>query len=386
MDFDLTEDQLAFRRTARDFAAGELAPHAAHWDAHGVFPKDALAKAGELGFCGIYSPEEAGGLGLPRLDATIVFEELAAADPSTTAYLTIHNMATWMLCTWGAPAVRQHWGPLLTGGRKLASYCLTEPGAGSDAAALKTRAERIGDSYVLNGSKAFISGAGDTDLLVVMARTGGPGAAGISAFAVPADAPGITYGRKEEKMGWNSQPTRGITFDNVRIPADHLLGKEGEGFKIAMRGLDGGRINIATCSVGAAQGALDAAQRYVTERRQFDRVLADFQAIQFKLADMLTELVAARHMVRLAAAKLDAKAPSATTYCAMAKRLATDIGFTVCNEALQIHGGYGYIREYPLERLVRDARVHQILEGTNEIMRSIVARHLLDTTTTGEIR
>ncbi|RJG00952.1 acyl-CoA dehydrogenase family protein [Noviherbaspirillum sedimenti] len=386
MNFDLTQEQLAFRQTAHDFAARELAPHAAHWDAHALFPKSTLAKAGELGFCGIYSPEETGGLGLSRLDATIVFEELAAADPSTTAYLTIHNMATWMLCTWGAPALRAHWGPLLASGRKLASYCLTEPGAGSDAAALKTRAERSADGYVLNGCKAFISGAGETDLLVVMARTGSPGAAGISAFAVPADVPGIAYGRKEEKMGWNSQPTRAITFDNVRVPADHLLGQEGEGFKIAMRGLDGGRINIATCSVGAAQGALDAAQRYVAERRQFNRALADFQAIQFKLADMLTELVAARHMVRLAATKLDAKAPHATAYCAMAKRLATDIGFTVCNEALQIHGGYGYIREYPLERLVRDARVHQILEGTNEIMRCIVARHLLDTTSPGEIR
>jgi alkylation response protein AidB-like acyl-CoA dehydrogenase len=386
MEFELSQEQEAFRQTAREFALGELAPHAAHWDAHGIFPKEAIIKAGELGFCGLYSPEDAGGLGLSRLDATIVFEELAAADPSTTAYITIHNMATWMLCTWGTPAVRAQWGPLLTSGRKLASYCLTEPGAGSDAAALKTRADATAEGYVLNGSKAFISGAGDTDMLIVMARTGEPGAAGISAFAVPADTPGIVYGRKEEKMGWNSQPTRAVSFDGVRIPADHLLGAAGEGFKIAMRGLDGGRINIAICSVGAAQGALDAAQRYVTERRQFNRTLADFQAIQFKLADMLTELVAARHMVRLAAAKLDARAPLATAYCAMAKRLATDIGFAVCNEALQIHGGYGYTREYPLERLVRDARVHQILEGTNEIMRNIVARHLLGNLSTGEIR
>lgn len=386
MEFELSQEQEAFRQTAREFALGELAPHAAHWDAHGIFPKEAIAKAGELGFCGLYSPEDAGGLGLSRLDATIVFEELAAADPSTTAYITIHNMATWILCTWGTPAVRAQWGPLLTSGRKLASYCLTEPGAGSDAAALKTRADATTEGYILNGSKAFISGAGDTDMLIVMARTGEPGAAGISAFAVPADTPGIVYGRKEEKMGWNSQPTRAVSFDNVRIPAGHLLGAAGEGFKIAMRGLDGGRINIAICSVGAAQGALDAAQRYVTERRQFNRTLADFQAIQFKLADMLTELVAARHMVRLAAAKLDARAPLATAYCAMAKRLATDIGFTVCNEALQIHGGYGYTREYPLERLVRDARVHQILEGTNEIMRNIVARHLLGNLSTGEIR
>jgi alkylation response protein AidB-like acyl-CoA dehydrogenase len=386
MDFDLTEEQQAFRQTARDFAAGELAPHAAHWDAHSVFPRSTFSKAGELGFCGLYSPEEWGGLGLPRLDATIVFEELAAVDPSTTAYLTIHNMATWMVCNWATDAVRGHWGPLLTSGRKLASYCLTEPGAGSDAAALKTRAERVGDDFILNGSKAFISGAGDTDLLVVMARTGSAGASGISAFAVPADWPGIAYGRKEEKMGWNSQSTRAVAFDNVRVPADHLMGREGEGFKIAMRGLDGGRINIAICSVGAAQGALDAAQRYVQERKQFNRTLSEFQAIQFKLADMLTELVAARHMVRLAAVKLDTGAPAATAYCAMAKRLATDIGFAVCNEALQIHGGYGYTREYPLERLMRDSRVHQILEGTNEIMRSIVARHLLDTTASGEIR
>jgi len=295
-------------------------------------------------------------------------------------------MATWMVCTWATDAVRGHWGPLLTSGSKLASYCLTEPGAGSDAASLRTRAERVGDEYVLNGSKAFISGAGDTDLLVVMARTGGPGASGISAFAVPADAAGITYGRKEEKMGWNSQSTRAIAFDNVRVPVENLMGREGEGFKMAMRGLDGGRINIGICSVGAAQGALDAAQRYVQERKQFNRPLAEFQAIQFKLADMVTELVAARQMVRLAAVKLDSGAPDASTYCAMAKRFATDVGFTVCNEALQVHGGYGYIREYPLERLVRDARVHQILEGTNEIMRSIVSRRLLDPNATGEIR
>lgn len=387
MDFELSEDQRAFRQMAKEFALGELAPHAAHWDANSVFPRKTLAKAGELGLCGIYSPQEAGGLGLSRLDASIIFEELAAADPSTTAYLTIHNMATWMLCTWGTAAIREAWGPLLTSGRKLASYCLTEAGAGSDAASLKTRAEPTGsDGYVVNGSKAFISGAGATDLLVVMARTGGAGATGISAFAVPADTAGIIFGRKEEKMGWNSQPTRSITFDNVHIPAGHLLGELGEGFKIAMRGLDGGRINIATCSVGAAQGALDAAQRYVVERKQFNKPLADFQNIQFKLADMQTELVAARHMVRLAACKLDAKAPHATAYCAMAKRLATDTGFTICNEALQIHGGYGYIREFPLERLVRDTRVHQILEGTNEIMRSIVARHFLDTISAGEIR
>ena len=380
MDFELTEEQRAFAQTARDFALAELAPHAAEWDAEGIFPKDAIAKAGELGFCGLYAPEAAGGLALPRLDATLVFEEMAAVDPSTTAFITIHNMATWMLGTWATPAVRDHWGPLLTTGQKLASYCLTEPGAGSDAASLKTRAELVGNEYVINGSKAFISGAGSTDVLVLMARTGDAqsGASGISAFVVPADTPGITYGKKEHKMGWNSQPTRTISFDNVRIPANHLLGQEGEGFKIAMKGLDGGRINIATCSVGAAQGALAQAQQYMQDRKQFGKSIASFQALQFKLADMATELVAARQMVRLAASKLDAGARDATTYCAMAKRFATDAGFTVVNEALQLHGGYGYIREYPLERLLRDARVHQILEGTNEIMRVIIARRMLD--------
>jgi len=282
-----------------------------------------------------------------------------------------------MLGTWAQDEVREQWGEALTSGKKLASYCLTEPGSGSDAASIKTRAELVGNDYVLNGSKAFISGAGATDVLVLMARTGAGGAGGISAFVVPADAPGIQYGKKEEKMGWNSQPTRQISFDGVRVPADHLLGQEGEGFRIAMKGLDGGRINIATCSVGAAQGALRHAQRYLHERKQFGQPLASFQALQFKLADMATELVAARQMVRLAAAKLDAGAPDASTYCAMAKRFATDAGFAVINDALQLHGGYGYIREYPLERLLRDARVHQILEGTNEIMRVIIARRLL---------
>ncbi len=388
MDFELTEDQRAFADTARQFAQAELAPHAAHWDAEAIFPREAIAKAGELGFCGLYAPENAGGLQLPRLDATLVFEELAAVDPSTTAFITIHNMATWMLGTWATDEVRAEWGEALTTGQKLASYCLTEPGSGSDAASIKTRAELVGSEYVINGSKAFISGAGSTDVLVLMARTGdaGSGASGISAFAVPANLPGIQYGKKEEKMGWNSQPTRTISFDNVRIPANHLLGREGEGFKIAMKGLDGGRINIATCSVGAAQGALGHAQRYMQERKQFGKTLASFQALQFKLADMATELVAARQMVRLAASKLDAGAPDASTYCAMAKRFATDVGFSVINEALQLHGGYGYIREYPLERLLRDARVHQILEGTNEIMRVIIGRRMLDGDATDVIR
>ena len=380
MDFELSEDQRAFADTARAFAQAELAPHAAEWDREAHFPRGAIAKAGELGFCGLYAPENAGGLALPRLDATLVFEELAAVDPSTTAFITIHNMATWMLGTWATDAVRAEWGEQLTSGNKLASYCLTEPGAGSDAASLKTRAELVGNEYVINGSKAFISGAGSTDVLVLMARTGDgqSGASGISAFAVPANAQGVSYGKKEEKMGWNSQPTRVINFDNVRIPAQNLLGREGEGFKIAMKGLDGGRINIATCSIGAAQGALTQAQSYMQERKQFGKPIASFQALQFKLADMATELVAARQMVRLAASKLDAGARDASTYCAMAKRFATDTGFNVCNEALQIHGGYGYLNDFPLERLMRDARVHQILEGTNEIMRVIIARRMLD--------
>ncbi|MCC5856601.1 MAG: acyl-CoA dehydrogenase family protein [Ectothiorhodospiraceae bacterium] len=377
MDFELNEDQVAFQDLARDFAARELAPHAARWDAECIFPVDTLRMAGELGFCGVYSPEDVGGLGLSRLDATIIFEALAGGCTSTTAFITIHNMATWMLTAFGQAALREEWGPQLTSGQKLASYCLTEPGAGSDAGSLRTRAEKDGDRYLLSGSKVFISGAGDTDMLVVMARTGGDGPGGVTAFAVPADAEGISYGRKEEKMGWNSQPTRAITFDKVAVPEGNRLGEEGEGFKIAMKGLDGGRLNVATCSVGTAQAALEAARAYATERKQFGQHLAQFQAIQFKLADMATELVAARQMVRLGATKLDAGHPEATTYCAMAKRLATDLGFRVCNEALQIHGGYGYIREYPLERYVRDTRVHQILEGTNEIMRLIIARRLL---------
>ncbi|CAG2086995.1 acyl-CoA dehydrogenase family protein [Xanthomonas euroxanthea] len=375
---DLNDEQEAFRAAARDFADKEFAPHAARWDAESHFPREAIAKAAELGFCGLYTDEGVGGLGMRRLDAAVVFEELATVDPSTSAFISIHNMATWLIASYGNDAVRAQWGEAMTSGVKLGSYCLTEPGAGSDAASLKTRAQRDGDSYVLNGSKAFISGAGATDVLVVMARTGDDGARGISAFVVPADAPGVSYGRKEEKMGWNSQPTRGVSFENVRIPAGHLLGREGEGFKMAMKALDGGRINIAACSLGAAQGALDAARRYMGERRQFGKKLADFQALQFKLADMATQLVAARQMVHTAARKLDAGSHDATVWCAMAKRFATDAGFAICDDALQIHGGYGYIREYPIERLLRDSRVHRILEGTNEVMRMIIARHLLN--------
>jgi alkylation response protein AidB-like acyl-CoA dehydrogenase len=386
VNFELNEDQLAYQKLARDFATKSLAPFAAEWDANSVFPVGVLREGGQLGFCGLYSPESCGGLGLSRLDSALVFEELAAADPSTAAFFTIHNMATWMLCSWGQTVLTAEVGPKLTSGEYLASYCLTEPDAGSDAANLKTSAKRDGDEYVLNGAKAFISGAGSTDWLVVMARTGVAGAKGITAFAVPADAAGVRYGKKEEKMGWNSQPTGAIFFDQVRIPASYRLGEEGEGFRIAMKGLDGGRINIATCSVGAAQGALNAAQRYLGERKQFGQALSQFQALQFKLADMATELVAARQMIRLAASKLDAAAADASVYCAMAKRFATDAGFTICNDALQLHGGYGYLRDYPLERLLRDSRVHQILEGTNEIMRVIIARRLLEPNATDHIR
>jgi alkylation response protein AidB-like acyl-CoA dehydrogenase len=377
MEFNLNDEQREFQSAARAFAEGELAPHAAQWDSESHFSRDAIAKAGEIGFCGLYTPERWGGLGLSRLDAAIVFEELAAGCTSTTAYLTIHNMATWMVARWGSESLCAQWVPRLASGASLASYCLTEAQAGSDAAALRTRAVRTGDHYVIDGAKAFISGAGSTNLLVVMARTGEPGAGGISAFAVPADTPGVSFGKRESKMGWNSQPTRAISFDAVRVPASNLLGAEGQGFAIAMKGLDGGRINIATCSIGTAQAALNRAQSYLKERTQFGRDLAQFQALQFKLADMLTDLVAARQLVRLAAWKLDTESPEASAYCAMAKRFATDTGFNVANDALQLHGGYGYMKEFPLERHVRDTRVHQILEGTNEIMRLIIARAIL---------
>ncbi|WP_020407236.1 acyl-CoA dehydrogenase family protein [Hahella ganghwensis] len=377
MNFELTEDQIAYADMAQAFAKNELAPHAAEWDQNHIFPVDTIRKAGELGFCSLYTPTDAGGLGLSRLDSSIVFEQLAMGCTSTTAYLTIHNMATWMIATFGNEETKAHWCPSLTEGKKLGSYCLTEPNAGSDAASLKTSAKRANNHYILNGSKVFISGAGSTDVLVVMARTGEEGAKGISAFAVDAKSEGISYGRPEDKMGWNSQPTRMVSFDNVIVPASALLGNEGDGFKIAMKGLDGGRINIATCSLGTAQAAINQARTYMHERQQFGKHLADFQALQFKLADMVTELVAARQLVRLAAFKLDSHHPDKTTYCAMAKRYATDIGFKVADEALQIFGGNGYIKEYPLERYLRDSRVHRILEGTNEIMRVIIARRVL---------
>jgi alkylation response protein AidB-like acyl-CoA dehydrogenase len=377
MNFELSDDQQAFSETAKQFSDQELAPFAAQWDREHHFPIDVIRKAGELGFCGLYTPEEAGGLGLSRLDSSIIFEQLAMGCTTTTAMLTIHNMATWMIATWGSQEVKEQWMGSLVSGENIASYCLTEPGNGSDAANMRTHAKREGDNYIVNGAKAFISGAGSTQLLVVMARTGGDGASGVSAFVVPADAKGVEYGKAEEKMGWNAQPTRTVSFDGVIVHKSHLLGELGHGFKFAMQGLDGGRINIATCSIGTAQQALNTANAYMHERHQFGKPLSAFQALQFKLADMATELVAARQLVRLAASKVDINHPDKSTYCAMAKRFATDVGFEVCNQALQIHGGYGYIKEYPLERHVRDVRVHQILEGTNEIMRVIIARRLL---------
>ena len=377
MNFELNDQQRFFVDSAKAFSLGELAPHAAQWDAESIFPKATLKAAGDLGFMGMYTPEAAGGVGMSRLDASLIVEELARGCTTTAAFLTIHNMATAMIGKYCRQTVIDAWCPALVAGEKLASYCLTEPGSGSDAASLKTRAVLQGEDYSVSGSKVFISGAGDTDVLVVMTRTSDEGPGGITALLIPADAEGVSYGKKEHKMGWNAQPTRMVSFENVRVPVSNRLGAEGQGFAIAMEGLDGGRINIATCSVGTAQQALEDAVAYVTERKQFDSTIADFQNTQFKLADMATELVASRQMIRLAASKLDRGDPQATTYCAMAKRFATDAGFTICNQALQLFGGYGYIKEYPVERYVRDTRVHQILEGTNEIMRVIIGRRLL---------
>ena len=377
MNFDLSEDQIVFQNLAKEFAAKELAPFAAKWDSESYFPKEVIEKAGELGFCSLYVPEEDGGMNLGRLDASIIIEQLSTGCTSTTAFITIHNMALWMLSKFGKEKLKKEWYPSLSSGKKLASYCLTESGAGSDAASIKTTAKKTNDGYIINGSKSFISGSGETDCLILMARTGKEGAGGISCFLIPANSKGIDYGKKEEKMGWKNQPTRIVNLTEVKVPKDNLIGEEGQGFKIAMQGLDGGRINIATCSIGTAQAALSSAQQYMNEREQFGKKIGEFQALQFKLADMTTELVAARHFVRLAANKVDNNHPEATTYSAMAKRFATDVGFNVCNEALQIFGGYGYIQEYPLERYVRDVRVHQILEGTNEIMRMIIGRRMM---------
>jgi len=377
MDFDLSDEQRAFQATAREFAQAEWLAQAAGWDEREEFPEAALRAAAALGFAGIYVGEEFGGSGLARLDATIIFEELAAACVSTAAYLSIHNMAAWMIDRFGSTEQRARFLPKLMTMEHFASYCLTEPASGSDAAALQTRARRDGGDYVLNGTKAFISGGGRSDLYVTMTRTGEAGSKGISCLVVENGTPGLSFGKKERKLGWHSQPTAMVNFTDCRVPVANRLGAEGDGFSIAMMGLDGGRLNIGACSLGGARVCLEAARGYMLERRQFGQRLADFQALQFALADMATELEAARLMLRRAAASLDKSHPDATLHCAMAKRLATDAGFRICNEALQLHGGYGYLKDFPIERYLRDVRVHQILEGTNEIMRLIIARRLL---------
>ena len=377
MDFELNEDQRLFQDTARAFAKDVLEPNAAHWDEESHFPVAELRQAAELGFAGIYVRDDVGGVGLGRLESTIIFEELSAACPSTAAFISIHNMASWMIDNWGTEEQRRKWLPRLTTMELIASYALTEPGAGSDASSLRTKAVRDGDHYVLNGSKAFISGGGRSDIYVCMVRTGEDGPKGISCIVVENGTPGLSFGAQEKKMGWKSQPTSMVNFDNCRVPVANRIGAEGEGFKIAMMGLDGGRLNIGACSLGGARACLERAIAYTKERKQFGQAIADFQATQFKLADMATDLEAARLMIRSAAVAVNEKLPGATTKAAMAKRFATDVCFDIVNDALQLHGGYGYIKEYPIERFLRDLRVHQILEGTNEIMRVIISRQIL---------
>ncbi len=377
MDFELSEEQAAIRDMARDFAERELAPNALEWDRTSHFPEDVVRGVGELGFGGIYIAEDVGGTGLGRLDAALIFEALSRGCPSIAAFISIHNMVTWMIDRFGRPEQREAWCPRLCSLELIASYCLTEPNAGSDAAALRTRARRDGDAWVLDGTKSFISGGGASDLYLAMVRTGDTGPGGISAVLVEKGAEGLSYGAQEQKMGWKAQPTSEVRFDNCRIAADRLIGEEGKGFRYAMAGLDGGRLNIAACALGAAQVALEKAVRYANERKAFGQPISGFQSVQFKLADMETQLSAARIFLYQAASKLDAGAPDATKFCAMAKRFVTDAAFEVANEALQIHGGYGYLADYGLEKIVRDLRVHQILEGTNEIMRMIVGRAVL---------
>ncbi len=377
MDFAFNDDQTAIWDAAKDFADAELAPHSARWDEEHHFPVDVMRKAAELGFAGLYVREDVGGSALTRLDATLVFEALSYGDVATAAFISIHNMSSWMIDRYGSEPLRQRFLPRMTTMELIGSYCLTEPGSGSDAAALRTTARLDGDHYLVNGSKAFISGAGTSDVYVVMVRTDGDGPKGVSTVVVEKGTPGLSFGAPERKMGWNAQPTAVVNFDDCRVPVENRVGAEGEGFRIAMSGLDGGRLNIGACSLGGAQLALDTAQAYLATRRQFGRPLSDFQALQFKLADMATELEAARLMIRNAASALDRKDRNATKLCAMAKRFATDTGSRVANDALQLHGGYGYLKDYPLERIVRDLRVHQILEGTNEIMRVITAREML---------
>jgi alkylation response protein AidB-like acyl-CoA dehydrogenase len=377
MQFDLTDEQRAIRDMAQSFAAEKLAGRALTWDQQKIFPVDVMREAAALGMAGIYVREDLGGSGMTRLDAALIFEALATGCPTVSAYISIHNMTAWMIDCFGSDAQRRAWLPKMCTMDLLGSYCLTEPGSGSDAAALSTRAVRNGDVYVVNGVKQFISGAGVSDLYITMVRTGGAGAGGISALVVEKGTPGLSFGAEETKMGWNAQPTRQVIFENCRVPVANRLGPEGAGFKIAMRGLDGGRLNIGACSLGGAQAALDKSLAYTAGRKAFGQRLSDFQALQFKLADMATELECARTFLWRAAAALDAGVPDATRLCAMAKRIATDTGFTVANDALQLHGGYGYLADYGIEKIVRDLRVHQILEGTNEIMRVIIARGLV---------
>ncbi|MGL5166539.1 MAG: isobutyryl-CoA dehydrogenase [Afipia sp.] len=378
MQFALTEDQIAVRDMARDFAAEKIAPHALKWDEEKFFPVDVMREAAALGIGGIYIRDDVGGSALTRFDAALIFEALATGCPTVSSFISIHNMASWMIDAYGSDAQRQKWLPRLCTMELIASYALTEPGAGSDAAALSTRAVRDGDHYVLNGQKQFISGAGKSDIYVAMVRTGSDGAGGVSTLVIDGETPGVSFGANERKMGWNAQPTRAVIFENARVPVANRLGDEGIGFKIAMAGLDGGRLNIAACSLGGAQSALDKSLAYMKERKAFGKRLEEFQALQFRLADMATELEAARTFLWRAAAALDRKDPDATMLCAMAKRFGTDAGFEVANQALQLHGGYGYLSEYGIEKIVRDLRVHQILEGTNEIMRVIVARKLIE--------
>jgi alkylation response protein AidB-like acyl-CoA dehydrogenase len=377
MNFSLTEEQTAIQEMALNFAKERLAPDAVAWDETGHFPVDVIKETAALGMATIYVPEDKGGSGLSRMDGALIMEALSYGCPSIAAYISIHNMVAWMVSKYATPAQNAAWMPKLASMEWLSSYCLTEPGSGSDAAAMATRAEKKGDHYVLNGSKQFISGAGATDFYFIFARTGGEGAKGVSAFVVMKDTPGLSFGVNEKKMGWNAQPTRQVIMENVRIPASQLVGKEGHGFKFAMSGLDGGRINIGACSLGAAWAALDQSRAYMFERKAFGQELAQFQALQFKIADMATELEAARLMIYRAADALDKADPQSTMYSAMGKRYATDLGFKICNEALQLHGGYGYLQAYGLEKRVRDLRVHQILEGTNEIMRVVISRKVL---------
>lgn len=378
MQFALTEDQIAVRDMARDFAAEKIAPHALKWDEEKFFPVDVMREAAALGMGGIYIRDDVGGSALTRFDAALIFEALATGCPTVSSFISIHNMASWMIDRFGSDAQRHKWLPRLCTMELIASYALTEPGAGSDAAALSARAVLDGDHYVLNGQKQFISGAGTSDIYVAMVRTGGEGAGGVSTLVIDRDTPGVSFGANERKMGWNAQPTRAVIFENARVPVANRLGEEGIGFKIAMAGLDGGRLNIAACSLGGAQSALDKSLAYMQERKAFGKRLDEFQALQFRLADMATELEAARTFLWRAAAALDRKDPDATMLCAMAKRFGTDAGFEIANQALQLHGGYGYLAEYGIEKIVRDLRVHQILEGTNEIMRLIVSRKLIE--------